>query len=140
MELDKEHIWSLYIDYEKLINTHGPFEYLHPDKIPQTDPNLVWSSAFEGHIINGYSQSSAVDWYLLSAKPFDAEPFSIDVIEVYLFECPDCEDESNCDYCSEENMTEIDFDRYQAATGTSERNPNSLWEFRKPFGFDHEYN
>jgi len=138
MELDKEHIWSLYIEYEKLINTYGPFDYLHPDKIPQTDPSLIWSSAFEGHIINGKSESSAVDWYLVSAKPFESEQFSIDVIEVFLFECPECDDSDNCEFCNEDNMVEIDFDCYQDATSELMRDADSLWRFRKPFGFDYD--
>lgn len=139
--MESNHAFSLFERYSSVILTYGAFEFLAEDEVANTDASLVWSScSFDdgGHIINGYSKSSAVDWYLKSSKPWDLEPFDIDVIEVCCFECTDCEGESDCSTCDEDNMVEIDFDLYLSSTTSSERNPETLWGFRKPFGFDYE--
>ena len=139
--MELKHAFSLFEEYTAVILKYGAYEFLTEDEVAQTDASLVWSScSFDDgvHIINGYSKSSAVDWYLKSTKPWDLDPFGIDVIEVYYFECTDCEGESDCSKCDEDNMTEIDFDSYLASTPIPERNAETLWESRKPYGFDYE--
>ena len=139
--MDSTHAFSLFEKYVALIENYGSFEYLDEDDVAQTDSTFVWSScSFDdgGHIINGYSQSSAVDFYLKSSNPCELEPFKEDVIEIYLFECTDCDGESDCDACDEDSMVEIDFDRYLASTPASDRNAGSLWAARRPYGFDYD--
>ena len=141
--MDSTHAFSLFEKYVALIESYGSFEYLDEDDVAQTDSTLVWSScSFDdgGHIINGYSQSSAVDYYLKSSKPCQLEPFEEDVIEIYLFECTDCDGESDCDVCDEASMVEIDFDRYLSSTQVSDRNPDTVWAARRPYGFDYDNN
>ena len=140
--MNKEFIYELFVDSEKL-ETFGDFVFLHPDEISQTDASMVWSSMMfdDGrHLINGCSRSGNVDYYLKSSKPCDLEPFDLDVIEVYCFFCEDCDGDSDCQYCDEDNFVEIDFERYSAETKPSERNQDTLWAFRKPFGFEYKYN
>jgi hypothetical protein len=139
--MDSTHAFSLFEKYVALIQTYGSFEYLEEDDVAQTDSKLIWSScSFDdgGHIINGYSQSSAVDFYWKSSKPCELEPFKEDVIEIYLFECTDCDGESDCDVCDEDSMVEIDFDRYVGSTPVSNWNADTLWAARKPYGFDYD--
>jgi hypothetical protein len=140
--MNKEYIFELFTDCEKL-EVFGNFEFLETEAIPYIDSSFVWSSAFfdDGrHIINGVSESLAVDFYLKSSEPCNLEPFQLDVIEVYCFFCDDCDGDSDCKYCDDENLVEIDFERYSAQTKPSDRNPDTLWAFRKPYGFEYNYN
>jgi hypothetical protein len=139
--MESNHAFGLFEKYREVVLNYGAFEFLAEDEVAQTDSSLVWSScSFDDgeHIINGHSESSAVECYLKSFKPWDLERFDIDVIQVYYFECTGCDGESECSKCDEDNMVEMDFDLYLASTPIPERNPDTLWEFRKPYGFDYE--
>ena len=62
--MESNHALSLFEKYSSVILTYGAFEFLAEDEVANTDSSLVWSScSFDDgiHIINGYSESSAVD-------------------------------------------------------------------------------
>ncbi len=128
--------------YLDTIPSFEPFVLVADEEVEQTDPKLVWSSAtFDdgSHLINGFSSSSAVDFYLKAGKKWEGEPFEIDVIEVYFLECDRCEGEGDEDcFCEGNAMLEIDFTRYLASTSAENRSPESLWAFRKPYGFEYQ--
>jgi hypothetical protein len=130
--------------YIDTIPSFEPFVQVTDEEVQQTDPKLVWSVAtFDdgSHLINGFSESSAVDLYLKAAKRWEGEPFEIDAIEVYFLECDICEGEGDEDcFCEGSAMLEIDFARYLASTSPENRNPESLWAFRKPYGFEYHEN
>lgn len=140
--MDQEETFRLFAIYETVAATYGPFSFLDEEDISDTPPNLIWTSAEVddgGHLINGLLRGSAVDWHLVASVACDLEPMAIDIHEVYVFSCSECEDSSACGFCDEDLMVEIDFERYAAATSSPERNVETLWAFRKPLGFDYSY-
>jgi hypothetical protein len=140
-DMEPDFAFQLFRQYEELQATYGPFTFLDDDEIDKTPANLIWSSLEVddgGHIASGQLKGNAVDWYLRASVPNDLKPMEVDVLEVLVFYCPDC-DYNGCDFCDEDFMVEIDFERYAASVLSPDRTIESLWAFRKPLGFEYTY-
>ena len=138
--MDGNDVYEMFRRFEDVVEAYGPFQGLDVSEVHETPADLIWSSGeFDDgeHLINGRLNGSAIDLYLRASKPCHLEPFKFAVISTYCFECTDCYGEPECLVCEDEGMVEVDFTRYSWAFEAPERNPETIWSFRKPLGHDY---
>lgn len=140
--MNKEQAFLLYGIYSKAVATYGDFVFLDEDEIPSTPTNLIWTSVKVddgGHIVSGLIRDNSVEWHLKASVESELKPREIDIHEVVVFRCLDCDESSNCGFCGQDTMVEIDFERFEASTLPPDRTVETLWAFRKPLGHEYSY-
>jgi hypothetical protein len=140
--MNQEQAFRLYGIYSQAVATYGDFAFLDEDEIPNTPTSLIWTSVNVddgGHIISGLIRDKTVSWHLKASVECELKPREIDIHEVLVFRCLDCDGVSSCGFCDQDTMVEIDFERFEALTLPLDRNVETLWAFRKPLGHEYSY-
>lgn len=138
--MNESHVFGFFQEYASVIERFGPFEYIDDSELGSVKESFVWSQAEvdDGiHLINGLQQGPAVDHHLRGSQQCNEASFTLDVFEVYVFECEECEEDGECEICEGEQMLEIDFARFLSNHGAANANEAILWQQRRPLGSDY---
>ena len=138
--MNESHVFGFFQEYASVIERFGPFEYIDDSELDSLKESFVWSQAEvdDGiHLINGLQQGPAVDHHLRGSHQCDEASFTLDVFEVFVFECEECDEDGECAICEGEQMLEIDFARFLGEYGATTANEAKLWQPRRPLGFDY---